>query len=106
MAGTPSALEILAAPEDWNLGEPSLVVLHGDEPFLVLHLLELMRARLCPEEADRSWAWREFDGAAELDPRDVFDEAATIPLFATATRAAVTKVSAFRTTAARVAVAN
>jgi len=101
VAGTPSALEILAAPEGWNLGEPSLVVLHGDEPFLVLHLLELMRARLCPEEADRSWAWREFDGAAELDPRDVFDEAATIPLFATATRAAVVRNADTFVTAAR-----
>jgi hypothetical protein len=91
VAGTASALDILAAPDDWHLGEPTLVVLHGDEPFLGLHMLEIFRGRLCPDEADRAWAWREFDGDEELDPRDVFDEAATIPMFATATRAAVVR---------------
>ena len=101
MAGTASALDILAAPDDWHLGEPTLVVLHGDEPFLVLHMLEIFRARLCPDEADRAWAWREFDGAEELDPRDVFDEAATIPMFATATRAAVVRGADAFVTAAR-----
>jgi DNA polymerase-3 subunit delta len=101
VAGSASALDILVAPDDWQLGEPSLVVLHGDEPFLVLHLLDLLRTRLCPDEADRSWAWREFDGAEELDPRDVFDEAATIPMFATATRAAVVRQADSFVTAAR-----
>ncbi|MFM7207479.1 MAG: DNA polymerase III subunit delta [Planctomycetaceae bacterium] len=101
MAETPSALEILAAPERWQVGDPSLVVLHGDEPFLVLHLLDLLRSRLCPDEADRSWAWREFDGGGDLDPRDVFDEAATIPMFATATRAAVVRNADAFVTAAR-----
>ena len=101
MAGTTSALDILAAADDWQVGEPSLVVLHGDEPFLVLHLLDLIRSRLCPDEADRSWAWREFDGGAELDPRDVFDEAATIPMFSSATRAAVVRQADAFVTAAR-----
>ena len=101
MAGTASALDILAAPDDWHLGEPTLVVLHGDEPFLGLHMLEIFRGRLCPDEADRAWAWREFDGDEELDPRDVFDEAATIPMFATATRAAVVRQADAFVTAAR-----
>ena len=101
MAGTVSALEILAADDDWQVGEPSLVVLHGDEPFLVLHILERLRSRLCPDEADRSWAWREFDGGTELDPRDVFDEAATIPMFSSATRAAVVRQADAFVTAAR-----
>ncbi|MFM7186086.1 MAG: DNA polymerase III subunit delta [Planctomycetota bacterium] len=91
MPSSATALDILAAPDNWVLGEPSLVVLHGDEPFLVLHVLDLLRTRLCPDEADRTWAWREFDGGSDLDPRDVFDEAATIPMFATATRAAIVR---------------
>jgi len=86
-----SALDILAAPDRWSIGEPSLVVLHGSEPFLAAHALALLRDRLCPDEADRGWAWREFDGSADLDPRDVFDEAATIPMFGTATRVAVVR---------------
>lgn len=101
MAGSVSALDILVAPDDWHLGEPSLLVLHGDEPFLVLHMLELLRKRLCPDDADRAWAWREFDGADELDPRDVFDEAATIPMFASATRAAVVRNADAFVTASR-----
>lgn len=101
MAGAASALDILVAPDDWHLGEPSLVVLHGDEPFLVLHMLELLRSRLCPDEADRAWAWREFDGGEPLDARDVFDEAATIPMFASATRAAVVRNADAFVTAAR-----
>jgi len=101
VAGTSSALEILAAPDDWRLEAPSIVALHGDEPFLVLHMLELLRSRLCPDEDDRSWAWREFDGCDDLDPRDVFDEAATMPMFATATRAAVVRNADAFVTAAR-----
>lgn len=101
MAGTLSALDILADQEGWQPGDPSLVAIHGDEPFLVLHVLDVLRSRLCPDEADRSWAWREFDGAGDLDPRDVFDEAATIPMFATATRAAVVRNADAFVTAAR-----
>ena len=86
-----SALEILQRPSDWSLGMPSLVALVGDEPFLAGHMLSLLRDRLCPDEADRAWAWREFSGEAAPDPRDVFDEAATVPLFAGATRAAVVR---------------
>ncbi len=86
-----NALEILKAATDWSPGSPSLIVLHGDEPFLTLHLLALLRDHLCPDEADRSWAWREFAGDENPDPRDVFDEAATVPLFAGATRAAVVR---------------
>jgi DNA polymerase-3 subunit delta len=95
MPDQPTALDILRDPAAWSaacsLTEPSLIVLHGDEPFLVLHLLGLLRERLCPDEADRAWAWREFTGDDDIDPRDVFDEAATVPLFATATRAAVVR---------------
>jgi DNA polymerase III delta subunit len=66
-------------------------VLVGDEPFLSFHMLALLRERLCPDEADRAWAWREFAGDESPDPRDVFDEAATVPLFGGATRAAIVR---------------
>jgi DNA polymerase-3 subunit delta len=85
------ALDVLERPDDWSPGDASLVVLHGDEPFLAHEMLGLCRDRLCPDAADRAWAWREFAGDGELDPRDVFDEAATVPLFAGATRAAVVR---------------
>lgn len=101
VAGAPNALDILVAPDEWTLGTPTMVVLHGDEPFLARELLGLLRDRLCPDEADRGWAWREFDGAEPLDPRDVFDEAATIPMFATATRAAVVRQADAFVSAAR-----
>ena len=108
MPDSASAIDILERPGDWELGSPSLVVLVGDEPFLTLHVLSLLRDRLCPDEADRAWAWREFSGDADLDPRDVFDEAATVPLFAGATRAAVVRaadgfVSASRETLEKIA---
>lgn len=101
MDGITSALDVIVAADDWQLGSPSLVVIHGDEPFLVFQVLDLLRSRLCPDEADRAWAWREFDGAEPLDPRDVFDEAATIPMFATATRAAVVRQADAFVTACR-----
>lgn len=101
MSDAASALEILQQPADWSLGTPSLVVLVGDEPFLAGHMLALLRDRLCPDEADRAWAWREFSGEAAPDPRDVFDEAATVPLFAGATRAAVVRSADAFVTAAR-----
>jgi DNA polymerase-3 subunit delta len=91
VADSTRALDILADPDSWSVGEPPLVVLSGGEGFLVLEMLALLRARLCPDEADRAWAWREFSGNDDLDPRDVFDEAATVPLFAGATRAAVVR---------------
>lgn len=91
MATAQSALDILGRPDDFDLGTPSLVVLAGDEPFLAYHMLALLRERLCPDEADRAWAWREFTGDDVPDPRDVFDEAATVPLFAGATRAAIVR---------------
>ena len=90
-AAAPHALDILRRPEEWQLGSPSMIVLVGDEPFLSFHVLSLVRERLCPDEADRSWAWREFSGDEQPDARDVFDEAATIPLFAGATRAAIVR---------------
>lgn len=68
-----------------------LVVVTAAEPFLAREIMRLMRDRLCPDEEDRSWAWREFDGDAVEDPRDVFDEAATAPLFGGATRSAVVR---------------
>jgi DNA polymerase III delta subunit len=88
-----SALAILERPEEWSLGDPSIVVIAGDEPFLAVHTLALLRERLCPDEADRAWAWREFSGEDQLDPRDVFDEAATVPLFGGATRAAIVRAA-------------
>lgn len=91
MAGPALALDILARPDDWPFAAPSLIALVGSEPFLTGHMLHLLRDRLCPDEADRSWAWREFNGADDLDPRDVFDEAATVPLFGGATRAAIVR---------------
>ena len=100
MANAVNALEILKRPQAWQLASPSLIALVGDEPFLTHHLLLLLRDRLCPDEADRSWAWREFAGEDQLDPRDVFDEAATVPLFAGPTRAAVVRnADAFVTSA-------
>jgi len=70
---------------------PAVVVLAGDNPFVSGRLLASLRAVFCPDEQDRSWAWREFSGDDRPDPRDVFDEAATLPMFATATRAAVVR---------------
>ena len=101
MAGSLQALDILVAPSELDLAAPSLVVLHGEEQFLTLAMLDLLRARLCPDEADWAWAWREFDGSAELDPREVFDEAATIPMFGTASRTAVVRQADAYVTAAR-----
>ncbi|MFM7245338.1 MAG: DNA polymerase III subunit delta, partial [Planctomycetaceae bacterium] len=101
MAGPTSALEMLVSSDGLALGDASLVVLHGDESFLVLHVLDRLRATLCPDDADRDWAWREFDGGEPLDPRDVFDEAATMPMFTTATRAAVVRGADAFVTAAR-----
>lgn len=91
MADAVNALDILKRPDDWTLGTPSLIVLAGDDPFLSFHVLALLRERLCPDEADRGWAWREFSGEDLPDARDVFDEAATVPLFAGATRAAIVR---------------
>ena len=71
MPAASSALEILLKPAAWTVGEPSMIVLAGDEPLLAWHMLALLRDRLCPDEADRSWAWREFDGTAVTDPRAV-----------------------------------
>ena len=101
MSDAASALDILQRPAEWSLGTPSLVALVGAEPFLSFHMLALLRDRLCPDEADRAWAWREFSGDAAPDPRDVFDEAATAPLFAGATRAAVVRSADTFVSAAR-----
>ena len=101
MADRITALDILTRHKDWSPDESALIVLVGDDPFLARHMLGLIRAALCPDEADRAWAWREFSGADELDPRDVFDEAATVPLFAGATRAAVVREADAFVSAAR-----
>lgn len=93
MAESRSALEILRAPGEWAPPTAAVIALVGDEPFLAGELLRLIRGHLVPDEADRSWAWREFDGDAIEDPRDVFDEAATVPMFAGATRVAVVRVA-------------
>jgi DNA polymerase III delta subunit len=101
LAGGTHALDVLLEPEGFDVGSASIVVLHGDEPFLAGRMLGLLRDRLVPDETDRDWAWREFDGSQPLDPRDVFDEAATIPLFGTATRAAVVRQADAFVTASR-----
>ncbi len=101
MAGGTHALDLLLEPEGLDVDSASIVVLHGDEPFLAGRVLGLLRDKLVPDEADRDWAWREFDGNQPLDPRDVFDEAATIPLFGTATRAAVVRHADTFVTASR-----
>jgi DNA polymerase-3 subunit delta len=93
LAESRSALEILRAPGEWAPPTAAVIALVGDEPFLAGELLRLIRGHLVPDEADRSWAWREFDGDAIEDPRDVFDEAATVPMFAGATRVAVVRVA-------------
>ena len=93
MAEIPSALDILRKPDGWTVPDASVVAIVGDEPFLAGQLLGLLRDRRVPDDADRSWAWREFDGDAIEDPRDVFDEAATVPMFAGATRVAVVRAA-------------
>jgi DNA polymerase-3 subunit delta len=95
------ALDLLEGEEPPDLGTAAVVVLHGGETFVVLEMLARLRDVLCPDEADRAWAWREFAGDQDLDPRDVFDEAATVPLFAGATRAAVVRDADAFVTAAR-----
>ena len=91
MAGGTHAFDLLLDPAALPVEAASIVVLSGGEPFLARQCLGLLRDRLVPDEADRAWAWREFAGDEPLDPRDVFDEAATVPLFASATRAAVVR---------------
>ncbi len=101
MAGGTHALDILLAPEALEIAASSIVVVAGGEPFLSRRILGLLRDQLVPDEQDRGWAWREFAGEEPLDPRDVFDEAATVGLFATATRAAVVRQADAFVTAAR-----
>ena len=94
MPSTVTALEILQKPPDDDcLGTAPVVAVTSAEPFLVFHALAFLRDRLCPDEEDRSWAWKEFAGDDVEDARDVFDEASTIPMFATATRAAVVRAA-------------
>lgn len=87
-----SALDLLLEPlPSEKLAEASMIAIVGDDPFLSGEMVGGLRSSLCPDEADRSWAWREFAGEAIDDPRDVFDEAATVAMFATATRTAVVR---------------
>ena len=87
-----SALDLLEKSFDLtSLGSSSLFVLVGDEPFVSHSILAMMREALCPVEEDRVWAWREFVGDDVADPRDVFDEAATVPLFSTGMRVVVVR---------------
>lgn len=87
----PTALDILRADSPWDPGASGLIVLAGDEPFLGGEMLALLRRHYCPDAAEAGWAWREFDGQSITDPRDVFDEADTVPLFGGATRVAVVR---------------
>jgi DNA polymerase-3 subunit delta len=87
-----SALDLLldSLPAE-TLAEASMIAIVGDDLFLSGEVVACLRETLCPDEADRSWAWREFAGETIEDPRDVFDEAATVAMFATATRTAVVR---------------
>ena len=92
MPSAHSALDLLLEPLSAEaLADASMIAIVGDDPFLSGEMVGTLRATLCPDEADRSWAWREFAGEAVDDPRDVFDEAATVAMFATATRTAVVR---------------
>lgn len=91
MADAPAAIEILRHPDRWSPPPAAVLALVGDEPFLAGRMLLLLRDRLVPDEADRTWAWREFDGEQIEDSRDVFDEVATVPMFGDATRVAVVR---------------
>jgi len=94
MPSATSALDLLLEPLTADtLSAASMVAIVGDDPFLSGEMIGSLREILCPDEADRSWAWREFAGDAIDDPRDVFDEAATVAMFATATRTAVVRAA-------------
>ena len=93
----PCGLDLLLDAEAFSTaieavsGGPSLVVLVGDDAFINRQLLTRLRKQFCPNEEDWAWAWREFSGEEQPDPRDVLDEAATVPMFASATRSAVVR---------------
>ncbi len=92
MPAAPSVLDLLLKPpaaED--LAVVSMVAIVGDDPFLSSEMIRCLRDEVCPDEADRSWAWREFPGDAIDDPRDVFDEVATVPMFASTPRTVVVR---------------
>jgi len=91
VADSPSAVEILRHPDRWTPPDSAVLALVGDEPFLAGQMALVMRDRLVPDEGDRAWAWREFEGDQVEDPRDVFDEVATAPLFGDVTRVAVVR---------------
>lgn len=93
MADSRPALDILRAPDGWSPPPSAVIALVGDEPFLAGELLRLIRDRFVPDEGDRAWAWREFDGDSIDDPRDIFDEAATVAMFSGATRVAVVRAA-------------
>lgn len=102
MSSALSALDVLIdAPSAERLQQASMVAVVGDDTFLAGETLGVLRNVLCPDEDDRSWAWREFAGDAIDDPRDVFDEAATMPMFASATRSAVVRTADLFVTKAR-----
>jgi len=90
---TVNAFELLVDPKRSisSLDTASLVVVTSAEPFIARETLRFLRDTLCPEEDDRVWACREFEGESLDDPRDVFDEAATAPMFGGATRSAVVR---------------
>ena len=71
--------------------KPSMVVLVGDDQFVNQHILSRLRKCIHSEEEDESWAWREFSGEDQPDPRDIFDEVATVPMFSTAARIATVR---------------
>ena len=104
MPSSLSALDLLLEPvSPERLAEASMIAIVGDDSFLACEMVGRLRESLCPDEADRSWAWREFAGDAIDDPRDVFDEAATVAMFATATRTAVVRSADGFVTKARAA---
>ena len=68
-----------------------MVVLVGDNQFVNRHILSRLRKCIHSEEEDDSWAWREFLGEDQPDPRDILDEVATVPMFSTAARIATVR---------------
>ncbi|MBQ79540.1 MAG: hypothetical protein CMJ66_05780 [Planctomycetaceae bacterium] len=78
---------LIVEPEN----KPSMVVLVGDDQFVNRHILSRLRKCIHSEEDDESWAWREFSGEDQPDPRDILDEVATVPMFSTAARIATVR---------------
>ena len=76
-AGAIAALDYLAHPEKYP--PRPVCVVFGDEPFLKGEILAALRSAVLPA-ADAEFSFRTFVGE-DAEPRSVFDELATVPLF-------------------------